>query len=71
MAPRRLLWGIAIVAAVVLSLWLIVAAGLQRDTARGGTVPGPLPEVPSMFQADEPASGIQIEPAPGTDIAAR
>ena len=69
MAPRRLLWGIAVAAAVVLSIWLLVAAGVQRDDTRGGTVPGPLPEVPTIVQADLPASGIEIAPAPGADIA--
>lgn len=71
MARHRLLWGMAAAAAVALSIWLLVAAGLQRDDTRGGTMPGPLPEVPSIVQADLPAAGIEITPAPGADIAPR
>ena len=70
-APRRLLWGMAVAAAVVLSIWLLVAAGLQRDGTRGGTMPGALPEVPSIVEAGLPVSGIEITPAPGADIAPR
>ena len=69
MAPRRFLWGVAVAAAVVLSIWLLIATGMQRDEARGGTVPGPLPEVPSIVQAEQPAAGAEIAPAPGADIA--
>ena len=69
MAPRRPLGGIVVVAAVVLSIWLLVAAGLQRDDTRGGTVPGPLPKVPTIVQADLAVGGAEIAPAPGADIA--
>ena len=68
MAPRRLLWGIAVAAAVVLSIWMLVAAGLQRDDTRGGTIPGPLPGVPAIVQADLAVGGAEIAPAPGADI---
>jgi hypothetical protein len=64
MPPRRLLWGVAVAAAVVLSIWLLVAAGLQR----GATVPGPLPEVPTIVQADLAVGAPEIAPAPGADI---
>ena len=69
MAPRRLLWGMAVAAAVVLSMWMLIAAGLQRDDLRSVTTPGPLPDVPSIVQADLAVGGAEIAPAPGADIA--
>ena len=71
MAAQRLMGGMAVAAAVVLSIWLLVAAGLQREGTLGGSVPAPLPEAPSIIEADVPVSGIETAPAPGTDIAAR
>ena len=71
MAAQRLMGGMAVAAAVVLSIWLLVAAGLQREGTLGGTVPALLPEAPSIVEADVPISGIEIAPAPGPDLAPR
>ena len=68
MAPRRLLWAFAVAAAVVMSVCLLVAAGLQRNETRSGTVPGPLPQAPAIVHADLPISAPGIAPAPGVDI---
>ncbi len=69
MAPRRPLGGIVVAVAVVLSIWLLVAAGLQRGDPRDGMVPGPLPEAPAIVDADLSASDVEVMPAPGADIA--
>ena len=68
MAPRQLLWGFAVAAAVVLSIWLLVVAGLDSGGTRDGIVPGPMPEGPSMVQAELAVSGTEVGPAPGVDI---
>lgn len=68
MAPRRLLGGIVVAAAIILSIWMLIAAGLQRNDLSGGTAPGPLPDVPSIVQADQAVTGPEIGPAPGADI---
>ena len=54
--------------AIVLSIGMLVSAGLQRDDLRDGTMPGPLPDVPSVVQADQTVAGAEIAPAPGADI---
>jgi hypothetical protein len=69
MAPRRLLGGIAIAMAVLLSIWMLIAAGLQRGDLDGGPVPEPLPDVPTIVQADLSVGAAEIAPAPGADIA--
>ena len=68
MAPRRLLGGIVVVAAIMLSIWMLVAAGLQRGDLRDPTAPAPLPDVPPIVQADQAVTGAEIGPAPGADI---
>ena len=70
-APRRLLGGIVVALAIVLSIGMLVAAGLQRGDLRDGTTPGPLPDVPSVVQADQTVAGADIAPAPGADIEPR
>ncbi len=67
-APRRLIGGVVIAMAIVLSIGMLVSAGLQRDDLRDGTTPGPLPDVPSVVQADQTVAGAEIAPAPGADI---
>ena len=67
-APRRLLGGIVVAVAIMLSIGMLVAAGLQRGDLRDGTTPGPLPDVPSVVQADQTVAGAEIAPAPGADI---
>ena len=64
MAPRRLLGGLAVAAVVVLSIWLLVAAGLQRGELGGGALPGPLPQAPSTADLELRGSGIEAAPAP-------
>ena len=67
-APRRLLAGIVVAVAIILTIWMLVAAGLQRGDLRDGTTPGPLPDVPSIVQADQAVGAAEIAPAPGADI---
>jgi hypothetical protein len=71
MAPRRLLGGMAVAAVVVLSIWLLVAAGLQRGELGGGAVPGPLPQAPSTIGVELSGPGIDDgrAPLPGPEIA--
>lgn len=70
-AARRLLGGFVVAVAIMLTIWMLVAAGLERDDLRDGTTPGPLPDVPSVVQADQTVAGIDIAPAPGADIEPR
>lgn len=70
MAPPRLLGGLVVVVlAVVLSIWLLVAAGVQRNQVDGGSLPQPLPAAPSLVQLDTSAPGVEVGPVPGADIA--
>jgi hypothetical protein len=69
MAPRRLVGGIAVAVAVLLSIWMLIAAGLQGGDLDGGPVPEPLPDVPTIVQADLSVGAAEIAPAPGADIA--
>ena len=71
MAAQRLMWGMAVAAAVVLSMWLLIASGLQGEGTLGGTVPAALPQTPSSVETDVPISGIEIAPVPGADLAPR
>jgi amino acid transporter len=65
--PRRLLGGVAVAVAVLLSIWMLIAAGLQRDDLDSG--PGPLPDVPMIVDADlGVGAAAEIAPAPGADI---
>ena len=68
--PRRILGGVVVAVVVVLSIWLVVAAGLQRDQT-GEARPRPFPEAPSTIQAELPMSGLEAGtgPLPGPDIA--
>jgi hypothetical protein len=68
-APRRYLGGTAVVLAVLLSIWMLVAAGLQRSDLDSGPVPEPLPDVPAIVQADDSVGAAEIAPAPGAAIA--
>ena len=69
-APRRLLGGIAVAMAVLLSIWMLIAAGLQRGDLDSGPLPEPLPDVPAIVQADVSVeAAAEIAPAPGADIA--
>ena len=68
-ASRRFLGGMAVAAAVILSIWMIVAAGLQRGDLASGPLPEPLPDVPAVVQADVSVGAAEIAPAPGAAIA--
>jgi hypothetical protein len=67
-APRRFLGGIAAALAVLLSIWMLVAAGLQRGDLGSGPAPEPLPAVPAIMQADVSVAGAEIAPAPGAAV---
>jgi hypothetical protein len=58
--------GIAVAVAVLLCIWMLIAAGLQRDGLDSG--PRPLPDVPMIVQADRSVGAAEIAPAPGADI---
>ena len=64
MAPRRLLGGLAVAAIVVLSIWLLVAAGLQRGELGGGALPVPLPQAPTTVELELRGTGTEAGPAP-------
>jgi hypothetical protein len=55
--------------AVLLSIWMLVLAGLQRGDLGSGPVPEPLPDVPAIVQADVAVAGAEIAPAPGAAVA--
>ncbi len=68
--PRRVLGGILVAVVVIVSIWLMVAAGLQQGQM-GSARPGPLPDAPSTIQADLVTSGLDAgaAPLPGPEIA--
>ena len=70
-SPRRLLGGLAAAAVVVLSISLLVTAGLQRGELGGGALPRPLPQAPSTVERELSGTGVGTMPAPlpGPDIA--
>lgn len=69
LGPRRVLGGVVLAVVVLLSIWLLVAAGLQQDQTSDAR-PRPLPEARSTIQTDLNASGLEAGPAPmpGPDI---
>ena len=67
--PRLLLGGVAIAVLAILSIWLLVVAGLESRGTHDGIVPGPMPEGPSVVQTDRVASGVEVGPLPGVEIA--
>ena len=70
-AARRLTGGMAVAAAVILSIWLLVVAAFQQQGTLVDTTPAPLPGAPSLVEAEAPVPGIEIIPAPGADITPR
>ncbi|HYI67753.1 MAG TPA: hypothetical protein VEW95_12600 [Candidatus Limnocylindrales bacterium] len=66
--PRWLLGGMAIAMVAILSIWLLVVAGLEAGGMRDVLMPGPIPEGPTMVQTDLAAIGAEVVPAPGVEI---
>jgi hypothetical protein len=68
LARRWLVGGAVIAVTVVLCIWLLVAAGLQRGDLDGGPLPAPLPDVPTVVRADVSVGAAEVAPAPGAAV---
>jgi hypothetical protein len=68
---HRLITAAIVLVIGFLSLWLLIAAGLQAARPGDSSVPSLLPEGPAVVEAQGSTSGEQSElvPLPGPDLA--